>query len=202
MKKMAFFTVTFIFLSGCLSQNLDDGPVEIWLDARWDSEEQTAIIYGMERWEEETGINFFDFPGVYEDEDGEFSVEGDLYDGRHVVYKLMSPSEDSIWLEENYYSSVSGRRTGLRGYGLHTDIILFWYSISQEEALSVRDIYLVSLSNLVTHESGHFLGMGHNVVDCAESMMAPVSCRHNGNYREITENDVDQLCVFYDCFAR
>jgi hypothetical protein len=202
MKKVTFVVSTFIFLSGCLSQNLDNGPVEIWLDAQWDSEEQTAIIYGMERWEEETGINFFNFPGVYEDEDGEFSVEDDLYDERHVVYKLLAPSEDSIWLEENYFSSVPGENAGLWGYGFHSDIILFWYEFSMDADMSERDIYLVFLSNIATHESGHFLGMGHNVVDCDESMMAPMDCEQDGSYRPITDNDVDELCVFYDCPAR
>ena len=197
MRKIIFFVVAIIFLSGCLSQNLDDGPVEIWLDSRWDSEEQTAIIYGMERWEAETGINFFDFVGVYEDEDGEFSVEGDLYDKHHVVYKLLTPSEDSVWLEENYSSSVPGERGGLWGYGLHTDILLFWYEFSQEDFYSNREIYLVFLSNLATHESGHFLGMAHNVVDCGASMMAPHDCEQDGNYREITDDDVEELCVLY-----
>lgn len=187
-------------LSGCYGQNLGDGPVEIWLDSQWEADEQEALIVGMERLEDATGVDFFEFMGTYEDD--EFTSD-DLDDGRHTVYKFVEPNADSTWLEVNYTSRYSPGSM-LYGYGLHTDILLYWYNFpgGADNHQANRDIYLVFLSNLVAHEADHFLGVGHNQVESGESLMAPHMGEQNGDYTEITEEDVSQLCVFYDCPAR
>jgi hypothetical protein len=184
-------------LSGCYGQDLSEGPIEIWFDPQWDADEQEALIIGMERHEEATGVNFFDFVG--EVDDSEYTME-DGEDGRHVVYKLTSANEDTDYIESRNITPAE-RDSGsyLAGYGLHTDILLYWYHFRNKYS-DVREDYLIFLANLATHESGHFLGLGHNNVGCDESLMTGNGmCVPRGEYVPITEEDVDQLCVFYDC---
>lgn len=186
--------IVFFVFTGCYGS--DDVPFQIFLDSKWDEDEQLAIIFGMERWEDEAGINFFEFVGEFTDD--EFTFE-DIDDGHHVVYKLMAPNEDTLWLEDNYDCNCYAPGSKLNGYGLHTDILLYWYRFSAYYGPDDRENYLIFLSNLITHESAHFLGLGHNNVDCSRSMMAPINCTPDGEYREIADEDVEQLCVFYDC---
>lgn len=182
-------------LTGCCWQG--EIPVKIFLDSKWDDDEQLAIMFGMEQWEDEAGLNFFEFVGDFDDY--EFTFLEDIGDGRHVVYKLMEPNEDSLWLENNYDHDHHAPGSVLAGYGLRTDILLYWYRFFTYYSPNDRENYLIFLSNLATHESGHFLGLGHNNVDCSQSMMAPRGCTPDGEYREIAGGDVEQLCVFYDC---
>ena len=186
-----------VAVSGCYGQDISAGPIQIYLDSQWDAREVDAIRFGMERWENATGLDFFDFVGTYDDD--EFSTE-DLDDGRHVVYKIMEPNADTDYLE-----GVNLRRLGLStengdylaGYGLHTDILLFWYNFSDEDISEDRMDYFYYLANLVTHESGHFLGLGHNSVACDASMMSPNSCAGVNALIEITDEDINQICFIY-----
>jgi hypothetical protein len=172
---------------GCYGQDISDGPIPIWLDSRW------------ERLEKVTGLDFFNFVGLHEDSSGEFDFD-DIDDNRHVVYKLIEPNEDTLYFERRY-AAANGRI--LSGYGLHSDILLYWYNFSPRFDASERDDYFVYISNLVTHESDHFLGPGHNDVACDASLMTGNGmCTPRGEYVEITQEDVAQLCVFYDCPAR
>jgi hypothetical protein len=186
--------LAFATFAGCHAQQ--EIPVEIYLDSSWRQEEQDAIVFGMTRLEEATGLNFFDFMGTYENEDGGFTLD-DIDDNRHVVYKLTTPNETTEAVAEAYKAETGN---GLGGYGLRSDILIYYYNSSGKDTPENRDNYLVYLANIVVHETGHFLGLGHNrTVACDESLMAPHLCPPAGEYEEITADDIAQLCTFYEC---
>jgi hypothetical protein len=57
----------------------------------------------------------------------------------------------------------------------------------------------VDLQNVITHEAGHFLGLGHSEVD--DSTMSARATLGETRKRDLTQDDFDGLCALYARYA-
>jgi len=54
----------------------------------------------------------------------------------------------------------------------------------------------VDLQSIVTHEAGHFIGIGHS--DVADATMFPTSPRTEVSKRDLAQDDIKAVCTIYD----
>lgn len=197
----------FFFLVGCSSQTKDTEENTImyfFLSDDWIEEEATAIIESAEYWEQEIGIDFFEFGGYISHNEG-FHNE-DMYDGLMVIYPF---SRSSI---NEDIASLLEYEGGFSGYYLG-DILLFraldFEEVDENICYTQRDsVYICNtreeiyenpsfshyinefLPRVSTHEFGHAIGLDDH--DEAPSIM-------EGNSSEITGIDIENVCKIYSC---
>lgn len=213
----SLFVLICLFFSGCYGQEL---PVDIYIDSNFEPDEQGAILRAINALEvalgERVGERVFYYRGLHDDEN--FGLD-DLDDGIHNIYQLREETPVTRYPEDMindayYYPEESYH---IHGYGLHTDVMLYWYrfipdndfecatndyycdqEMEPESIEELRNRMLYRLEELTMHELGHFLGMGHNNID-PESIM---NIEYSAPYPEtqvVPETDIEALCVFYDC---
>lgn len=168
-----------ILLMGCgVSQ-----PMHMSLEDNWTPQQQEHIRNDMHRWEKATNhlVTFIVSDTPFHDITGGFEVS-DLADGVNVLYKLVKPNPTTDWL-------IDTSDEDLIGYGLNTDVLIYWYKLGLSDS-PYQDLYY--LDPLILHEIGHHFGMGH--IRNHPAIMDDLSwidC--------ITQWDLESFCSIYGC---
>jgi len=199
MKKYILLSSFLVILSGC-TQNL---PVVIWIDDNFSEEEEYFILSAIQEWEDATEKNIFHYRGRHID--NEFNIE-DLGDERHVIYKIIEPTEGSRFFVDMRIAETGDETHDLFGWGMHSDVLIYWYNlldvyiegVKEDRLDEAHEFLMWKLEDLVLHELGHFLGISHN--DNVESIMC--KNRQRENYPDpslVSSYDVESFCRIYNC---
>lgn len=210
-----FLAVLIFVFSGCYARN--NLPMEIWADESFNLNGDDAILAAMDAWKdaisERMGVDPFVFMGFYEDENG-FDFD-DLEDDIHVIYRIDDENQDGQELIELVREHWG--YPGILGYGPHSDILIFWdrftkyynlgclfdeYLLNEDECenISIDDLLEFAhyrLQELLMHELGHFLGLGHNGYD--ESSIMYLGDQPYPEPLVIPDVDIESICSLYGC---
>lgn len=171
-----------------------DMPVPYYINDRGtpdveDEEEFEAVLRGMERWTGRCDVCFWlDYKGLEDD--------GPVFDdGKNTIG----------WLERRwpYAQEAIAITTNLiedNGDIYETDMELngrdfTWAIISDQEC--DRHNGVVDVENIVTHEAGHFLGLGHTPI--IEATMFAQAVDGDCTKRTLHQDDKDGLRDIYGC---
>lgn len=185
-----------MFICGC-AQTL---PVDIWIGSNFEQEEAHAVLRAFDRWEQATGRQIVIYRGRHIDAHYD---SWNMTDDRHVVYKLENPTSTTELFED--WACWRNGYKELAGFAFQGDILIYWYNLEDNYAINpeseyydiAHSFFLWSLQNLTMHETGHFLGLGHN--DDPDSIMNPHRRHHWPEEDRISDRDVDDFCRLYDC---
>ncbi|MEA3272144.1 MAG: matrixin family metalloprotease [Patescibacteria group bacterium] len=195
MRTLTIFVM--LFACGC-TQTL---PANILIGSNFEQDEADAILSAFDKWEQATGREIIIYRGRYIDADYDF---WNMIDNYHVVYKAESPTPATEFFND-WARMKDERDSDIAGFGMLSDIIIYWYTWGEDFDIDtetehydvIRAYFLWRLEDLVMHEIGHFLGLGHN--DDPDSIMNIHHERHWPEPNYISDRDVDDFCHLYDC---
>ena len=182
-----------IILSVCSYRYFKDyleWPVEIWIDDRFNNEEEQDIRWVFGEWERSTKRDLFTYKGRHIDH--KLSTN-DRFDRKNVIYKIEASTKFSRLKE-----AICPNRI-LLGIGQErNDTLIFHYNFlkafpSNNNTLKTRRYFF---KKIVMHELGHFLGLDH--VDREDLLMHKYILGNPEEPLEITEDDLEPFFKIHD----
>ena len=163
------------------------------------ADHQTAIINSEKTWNDALGFRAFYF--VFNDNskpNTQWDKQYDsLYDSYFGLFKMFSPN----WSFADIGSSVLAFTGTLSQNGkiIHADVLFNFQSYSFGDVMdgSPNAINKIDLESVLTHELGHFLGLGHvSVSEDASSVMLEKISRGSSK-RVLSQGDIDRIKLLY-----